>query len=126
MLSIAVLSSERAARPGRADKTVTRHVSQAGSYQVTTARTGRPDATDAALGPARHVLRNGHPTGVSCALSQTEPKRRKRIFTVVHRFSRALALVLVRARPSGSPAARSASYSMGERIPSVECSRVGL
>src|SRR3954451_20365692 len=86
MLSIAVLSSERAARPGRADKTVTRKVSQAGSYQVTTARTGRPDATEAAPGPARHVLRNGHPTGVSCALSQSEPERRQRIFTVVHSF----------------------------------------
>ena len=41
-------------------------------------------------------------------------------------FSRAPALVLVRARPSGSPASWSASYSTGERIPSVECRRVGL
>ena len=43
---------------------------------------------------------------------------------VVHRFfARARA---GRARPSGSPAAWSASYSTGERIPRVECSRVGL
>ena len=41
-------------------------------------------------------------------------------------FSRAPAHACVRARPSGSPAAWSASYSTGERIPSVECSRVGL
>jgi hypothetical protein len=43
----------------------------------------------------------------------------RRLCTV---FSRAL----VRARPSGSPAAWSASNSAGERIPSVECSLVGL
>ncbi len=42
MLVIAVLSSERAPRRGRADRTVTRHLSQAGSYEVTTAQTGRP------------------------------------------------------------------------------------
>ena len=43
----------------------------------------------------------------------------RRLSTV---FSRAPA----RAMPSGSPAAWSASYSSGERIPSVLCSRVGL
>src|SRR3954452_11554996 len=37
-------------------------------------------------------------------------------------FSRAPA----RTRPSGSPAAWSASNSIGARIPSVECSRCGL
>jgi hypothetical protein len=41
-------------------------------------------------------------------------------------FFRAPARVPARARPSGSPAAWSASNSAGERIPSVECSRVGL
>jgi hypothetical protein len=41
-------------------------------------------------------------------------------------FSRAPAHVPACARPSGSPAAWSASYSAGERIPSFECSRVGL
>jgi hypothetical protein len=41
-------------------------------------------------------------------------------------FSRAAAHVSARARPSGSPAAWSASNSTGERIPSVECSRVGF
>ena len=56
-------------------------------------------------------------SGCCCRRSCAQPK-------VVHRFSRAPALV--RARPSGSPAAWSASYSAGERIPSVECSRVGL
>jgi len=49
--------------------------------------------------------------------------RNRRLCTV---FSRASAHACVRARPSGSPAAWSASYSTGERIPSVECSRVGL
>ena len=49
--------------------------------------------------------------------------RNRRLCTVL---SRAPALVRARARPSGSPAAWSASYSAGERIPSVECRRVGL
>ena len=47
----------------------------------------------------------------------------RRLSTV---FSRAYACVRARARPSGSPAAWSSSYSTGERIPSVLCSRVGL
>jgi hypothetical protein len=49
--------------------------------------------------------------------------RNRRLCTV---FSRASAHVAARARPSGSPAAWSASNSAGERIPSVECSLVGL
>src|SRR4051812_18963442 len=70
MLFIAVLSCERAARPGRADRTVTRHLSQAGSYQVTTARTGRPDATDAAPGPGIDRSASTTPNGVSFVVGQ--------------------------------------------------------
>src|SRR3954454_13125639 len=83
ILSTAVLSSERAARPGRADRTVTRHVSQAGSYQVTTSRTGRPDATDAAPGPG--IDRSAATTpnrGQFRRRSDPEPEHRPRMFTV--------------------------------------------
>ena len=83
MLSIAVLSSERAARPGRADKTATRHLSQAGSYQVTTARTGRLDATDAApeLGH-RQVRSNDTQRGRFRRRSDPDPEHHARMFTV--------------------------------------------
>src|SRR4051812_28804517 len=86
MLSIAVLSSERAARPGRADRTVTRHLSQAGSYQVTTARTGRPDATDAAPGPGIDRSASTTPKGGQFRRrSDPEPEHRPRMFTVSSR-----------------------------------------
>src|SRR4051794_16629657 len=83
MLSIAVLSSERAARPGRAGRTVTRHVSQAGSYQVTTAQTGRPTDRSAALGPG--IDRSAPTTphgGQFRRRSDPEPERHAHLFTV--------------------------------------------
>jgi hypothetical protein len=43
--------SERAIRSGRADRTVTRHLSRAGSYQVTLRRPDRPDGRSAAASP---------------------------------------------------------------------------
>src|SRR3954452_18476410 len=85
MLSIAVLSCERAARPGRADRTVTRHLSQAGSYQVTTARTGRPDATDAAPGPGIDRSAATTPNGVSFVVGQIPSPNTARVCSLFRR-----------------------------------------
>src|SRR4051812_32516868 len=85
MLFIAVLSCERAARPGRADRTVTRHLSQAGSYQVTTARTGRPDATDAAPGPGIDRSASTTPNGVSFVVGQIPSPNTARVCSLFRR-----------------------------------------
>src|SRR4051794_7380342 len=63
-------------RPGRADKTVTRHVSQAGSYEVTTAQTGRPGDHDGAKGPSRQV-RGTAPEGPASWKVRPGPERRQ-------------------------------------------------
>jgi len=55
MLPIPFPPRDRGGRPGRADTTVTRHLSAAGSYQVTNARTGRPMAYRWAPGRGRQV-----------------------------------------------------------------------
>src|SRR4051812_4946692 len=85
MLFIAVLSCERAARPGRADRTVTRHLSQAGSYQVTTARTGRPDATDAAPGPGIDRSASTTPNEVSFVVGQIPSPNTARVCSLFRR-----------------------------------------
>src|SRR4051812_5876252 len=85
MLFIAVLSCERAARPGRADRTVTRNLSQAGSYQVTTARTGRPDATDAAPGPGIDRSASTTPKGVSFVVGQIPSPNTARVCSLFRR-----------------------------------------
>src|SRR4051794_3781073 len=104
MLSIAVLSSERAARPGRADRTVTRHLSQAGSYQVTTARTGRPDATDAAPGPGIDRSASTTPNGVSFVVGQIPSPNTARVCSLFRRYA---------ARAPTPPAPRRGPHALG-------------
>src|SRR5271154_958580 len=51
MLCMPSFLSGRAVRSGRADRTVTRHLSQAGSYQVTAARPDHPNGRSDAASP---------------------------------------------------------------------------